>query len=199
MPSANCLFHDPFCWSTYFWYVHAICICNVSRGLCSRFASYLIILDGIISLWAPSPLWPLPWQLGDHCPAAGEVTCTIWVNASWNQWQDVPSYSMRPAVHVVRCSILLHVEIYCYISYYYNYNMHLSMYNSAYICILFLLFLFIYLMCHFINWNACFDIYYVLTQGQFWPSGIVIACVCVSVRVSVCLCVCVSITCLSAR
>ena len=26
-------------------------------------------------------------------------------------------------------------------------------------------------------------------RGQFWPSGIVIACVCVSVRVSVCLCV----------
>ena len=26
----------------------------------------------------------------------------------------------------------------------------------------------------------------IFTRGQFWPSGIVIACVCVSVRVSVC-------------
>ena len=32
----------------------------------------------------------------------------------------------------------------------------------------------------------------VITRGQFWPSGIVIACVCVSVRVSVCLCVCIN-------
>ena len=29
----------------------------------------------------------------------------------------------------------------------------------------------------------------VFTRGQFWPSGIVIACVCVSVRVSVCVCI----------
>ena len=30
------------------------------------------------------------------------------------------------------------------------------------------------------NWH------WIFTRGQFWPSGIVIACVCVSVRVSVC-------------
>ena len=35
----------------------------------------------------------------------------------------------------------------------------------------------------------------VFTRGQFWPSGIVVACVCVCV----CLSICVSITCLSAR
>ena len=29
----------------------------------------------------------------------------------------------------------------------------------------------------------------IFTRGQFWPSGIVIACVCVSVRVSVCVCI----------
>ena len=40
---------------------------------------------------------------------------------------------------------------------------------------------------------------HVFTRGQFWPSGIVIACVCVCVRVCVCVSVCVSITCLSAR
>ena len=32
----------------------------------------------------------------------------------------------------------------------------------------------------------------IITRGQFWPSGIVIACVCVSVRVSVCVCVCIN-------
>ena len=29
-----------------------------------------------------------------------------------------------------------------------------------------------------------------VTRGQFWPSGIVVACVCLSVCVSVCVCVC---------
>ena len=37
----------------------------------------------------------------------------------------------------------------------------------------------------------------IFTRGQFWPSGIVVACVCVCVCLSVCLSV--SITCLSAR
>ena len=37
----------------------------------------------------------------------------------------------------------------------------------------------------------------IFTRGQFWPSGIVVACVCVCVCLSVCLCV--SITCLSTR
>ena len=31
--------------------------------------------------------------------------------------------------------------------------------------------------------------YTIFTQGQFWPSGIVVACVCLSVCVSVCVCV----------
>ena len=35
----------------------------------------------------------------------------------------------------------------------------------------------------------------VFTRGQFWPSGIVVACVCLCVRPSVC----AVITCLSAR
>ena len=47
-------------------------------------------------------------------------------------------------------------------------------------------------------WLSCERLpYEVFTRGQFWPSGIVIACVCVCVRV--CVSVCVSITCLSAR
>ena len=29
----------------------------------------------------------------------------------------------------------------------------------------------------------------IFTRGQFWPSGIVVACVCLSVCVSVCVCV----------
>ena len=33
------------------------------------------------------------------------------------------------------------------------------------------------------------------TRGQFWPSGIVVACVCVCVCVSVCLSVCQSLAC----
>ena len=37
------------------------------------------------------------------------------------------------------------------------------------------------------------------TQGQFWPSGIVVACVFVCVCLSVCLSVCVSITCSCPR
>ena len=44
-----------------------------------------------------------------------------------------------------------------------------------------------------------YAIYFLFTRGQFWPSGIVVACVCVCVCVSVCLSVCVSITCLSGR
>ena len=39
-------------------------------------------------------------------------------------------------------------------------------------------------------------LFIIFTQGQFWPSGIVVACVCVCV--SVCLCVCLSV-CLSVR
>ena len=35
----------------------------------------------------------------------------------------------------------------------------------------------------------------VFTRGQFWPSGIVIACVCVCVRVCVCQTVCQSLAC----
>ena len=31
--------------------------------------------------------------------------------------------------------------------------------------------------------------FYIFTRGQFWPSGIVVACVCLSVCVSVCVCV----------
>ena len=34
------------------------------------------------------------------------------------------------------------------------------------------------------EWYQC-----IFTRGQFWPSGIVIACVCLSVCVSVCVCV----------
>ena len=30
---------------------------------------------------------------------------------------------------------------------------------------------------------------FIITRGQFWPSGIVVACVCLSVCVSVCVCV----------
>ena len=33
------------------------------------------------------------------------------------------------------------------------------------------------------------EIFSVFTRGQFWPSGIVVACVCLSVCVSVCVCV----------
>ena len=62
--------------------------------------------------------------------------------------------------------------------------------------------IFIWVLCLFhewqwlFNWNHCFGstmmcscevvMPLVFTRGQFWPSGIVIACVCVSVRVSVC-------------
>ena len=35
----------------------------------------------------------------------------------------------------------------------------------------------------------------IITRGQFWPSGIVIACVCVCVRVCVCQSVCQSLAC----
>ena len=35
----------------------------------------------------------------------------------------------------------------------------------------------------------------IFTRGQFWPSGIVVACVCVCVCLSVCLCVCQSRVC----
>ena len=35
----------------------------------------------------------------------------------------------------------------------------------------------------------------IFTRGQFWPSGIVVACVCVCVCVSVCLSVCQSLAC----
>ena len=41
--------------------------------------------------------------------------------------------------------------------------------------------------CHLIGWKCTPRL--VFTRGQFWPSGIVIACVCVSVRVSVCVCI----------
>ena len=37
--------------------------------------------------------------------------------------------------------------------------------------------------------------YWFITRGQFWPSGIVIACVCVCVRVCVCQSVCQSLAC----
>ena len=53
--------------------MHKLLVYVICPGI--KFASYLIVLDGIISLRAPSPLWPLPWHAGDHCPAAGEVTC----------------------------------------------------------------------------------------------------------------------------
>ena len=33
------------------------------------------------------------------------------------------------------------------------------------------------------------DKYIIFTRGQFWPSGIVVACVCLSMCVSVCVCV----------
>ena len=36
----------------------------------------------------------------------------------------------------------------------------------------------------------------IYTRGQFWPFGIVVACVCVSVYVSVCLSVCQARACL---
>ena len=37
------------------------------------------------------------------------------------------------------------------------------------------------------NWyDALIQLAPLFTRGQFWPSGIVIACICVSVRVSVC-------------
>ena len=42
---------------------------------------------------------------------------------------------------------------------------------------------------------TCIEILSIFTRGQFWPSGIVIACVCVSVRVSECLCVYQSLAC----
>ena len=36
---------------------------------------------------------------------------------------------------------------------------------------------------------------WIFTRGQFWPSGIVVACVCVCVCVSLCLSVCQSLAC----
>ena len=52
-----------------------------------------------------------------------------------------------------------------------------------------------------LKFNNFGNYFYIFTRGQFWPSGIVVACVCVCVCVcvSVCLSVCVSITCLSGR
>ena len=41
-----------------------------------------------------------------------------------------------------------------------------------------------------ISWN---NFYFFITRGQFWPSGIVVACVCVCVCVCVCLSVCLSV------
>ena len=53
--------------------MHKLLVYVICPGI--TFASYLIVLDGIISLRSPSPLWPLPCKPGDHCLAAGEVTC----------------------------------------------------------------------------------------------------------------------------
>ena len=46
--------------------------------------------------------------------------------------------------------------------------------------------------CHPVHLSLHLSIF---TQGQFWPSGIVIACVCVCVRVCVCQSVCQSLAC----
>ena len=55
---------------------------------------------------------------------------------------------------------------------------------------------------YFDVWNSVLNVAkysctLIFTRGQFWPSGIVIACVCVCVRVCVCVCqsVCQSLAC----
>ena len=45
----------------------------------------------------------------------------------------------------------------------------------------------------------CVSHFGIFTRGQFWPSGIVVACVCVCVCMCVCVSVCPSIMSLSVR
>ena len=47
--------------------------------------------------------------------------------------------------------------------------------------------------------NDVFQVMFFFTQGQFWPSGIVVACICLFVHFSVCPSVHVSITSLSIQ
>ena len=124
------------------------------------FASYWIVLDGIISLWAPSPRWPLPWQPGDHCPAAGEVTCV--------EMGECVMKSMAGRDHVGvflvhgTCCVCRKVLVSSYMSKY----IVIPHIITTIICIYLNSTspIFIYLTCHFIYRNACFNLYYVLLR-----------------------------------
>ena len=44
-------------------------------------------------------------------------------------------------------------------------------------------------ICIYLPSSMPYNRYWIITRGQFWPSGIVVTCVCLSVCVSVCVCV----------
>ena len=128
--------------------------------ICPRvtFASYLIVVDGIISLRAPSPLGPLPWQPGDHCPAAGEVTCV--------DMGECVMKSMAGRDHVGAflvhgtCCVCRKVLVSSFMSKY----IVISHIVTTIICIYlyFISPIFIYLTYHFIQRNTCFNLLCVL-------------------------------------
>ena len=138
--------------STYVLLVYVIC-----PGI--TFASYLNVLDEIISLRSPSPLWPLPWQPGDHCPAAGEVTCV--------DMGECVMKSMAGRDHVG--AFLVHGT--CCVCRKVLVSSSMSKYTviahivTTVICIYlyFISPIFIYLTYHFIQRNTCFNLLCVLS------------------------------------
>ena len=139
--------------------MHKLLVYVICPGI--TFASYLIVLDGIISLRSPSPLWPLPWQPGDHCLAAGEVTCVDMgecVMKSMAGRDHVGAFSVHGTCCVCR-KVLASSSMSKYIV--------ISHIVTTVICI-YLYFIspfFIYLTYHFIQRNTCFNLLCVLL---FW-------------------------------
>ena len=111
-----------------------------------------------MGLWAPSPLWPLRWQPGDHCPAADEVTCVDMgecVMKSMAGRDHVGAFSVHWTCCVCR-KVLVSSCMSKYIV--------ISQIITNIICIhlYFIYPIHIYLTCHFIYQNACFNLHYVL-------------------------------------
>ena len=137
--------------------MHKLLVYVICPGI--TFASYLNVLDEIISLRSPSPLWPLPWQPGDHCPAAGEVTCV--------DMGECVMKSMAGRDHVG--AFLVHGT--CCVCRKVLVSSSMSKYTvvahivTTVICVYlyFISPIFIYLTYHFIQRNTCFNLLCVLS------------------------------------
>ena len=122
-------YYDPFCWSTYFRYVDASAI-----GIHNMSQDYVRVLFNRIG-------WDYQFAVPDFSVATS-------LTAGWSlsscRWSDLCRYRwMRHEINggtgscgrllspweVLSMSkgarILFHVEIYCYISYWYNCNIHI--------------------------------------------------------------------------